>query len=157
VQRSTSGVKLTLFRERKEQVHVKKYLLTLLAALAAANAAPAWSAVDVGVGITINEPGVYGRIEFGSQPPPPVLYPQPVIITRPAVVVQQPPMYLYVPPGHAKDWGKHCQRYNACSRQVYFVQESWVQQTYEEHHGKGKGNGKGSGNGNGNGKGNKQN
>jgi len=116
-----------------------RYLLTVLAVLAAACATPAWSAVDVGVGITIREPGVYGRIELGSQPPPPVLYPQPVIITRPAVVVQQPPLYLYVPPGHANNWGKHCYRYNACGRQVYFVQERWVQERYEERHGKGKG------------------
>ncbi len=118
---------------------MKKYLLPLLAALTAATAAPAWSAVDVGVGvgITIREPGVYGRIEIGAQPPPPVLYPQPVIIARPAVVVQQPPLYLYVPPGHARKWDKHCYRYNACARQVYFVQENWVQERYEEGHGKG--------------------
>ena len=117
---------------------MKKYLSMLIAALGAVCAAPAWSAVDVGVGITIREPGVYGRIEIGSQPPPPLLYPQPVIITRPAVVVVQPPMYLYVPPGHAKDWRKHCGKYNACARQVYFVQEAWVQDRYEERHGKGK-------------------
>ena len=117
---------------------MKKYLSMLIAALGAVCAAPVWSAVDVGVGITIREPGVYGRIEIGSQPPPPLLYPQPVIITRPAVVVVQPPMYLYVPPGHAKDWRKHCGKYNACARQVYFVQETWVQDRYEERHGKGK-------------------
>ncbi len=111
---------------------MKKYLLTLLAGLAAVFAAPAWSAVDVGVGITIREPGVYGRIEIGAQPPP-VMYPQPVMIARPAVVVQQPPLYLYVPPGHAKDWRKHCGRYNACGRQVYFVQENWVRERYNEH------------------------
>ncbi|QDL38382.1 hypothetical protein [Rhodoferax sediminis] len=66
-------------------------------------------------------PGVYGRINIGNAPPPPVLYAQPVIITRPAVQVQQPPLYLYVPPGHAKKWSKHCAQYNACGRQVYFV------------------------------------
>lgn len=129
---------------------MKNYLLTVLAALSAACAAPAWSAVDVGVGVTIREPGVYGRIEFGSQPPPPVLYQQPVIIARPAVVVQQPPLYLYVPPGHAKHWGKHCGRYNACGRQVYFVQENWVRERYDERHGRdhdrGRGHGKGKGN-----------
>jgi hypothetical protein len=106
-----------------------------VAALATAAAAPAWSAVDVGVGITIREPGVYGHIELGSRPPPPVLYPQPVIISRPAVVVAPPPpMYLYVPPGHAKDWAKHCGKYNACARPVYFVQESWVQNEYQRAH-----------------------
>ena len=121
---------------------MKKYLLTVLAAWAAASAtAPAWSAVDVGVGITIREPGVYGRIEIGSQPPPPLLYPQAVIIAAPAVVVQ-PPLYLYVPPGHAKNWRKHCGHYNACARQVYFVQETWVQERYEEKHGKGHGKNK---------------
>jgi hypothetical protein len=122
----------------------------LAAVGAAVSAVPAWSAVDVGVGVTIRQPGVYGRIEIGNQPPPPVLYPQPVIIARPVVVMQQPPLYLYVPPGHAKHWEKHCYRYNACGRQVYFVQENWVRERYAEHHGhdhdRGKGHGKGKGN-----------
>jgi hypothetical protein len=134
----------------EQETALKNYLLTILATLAAAFAAPAWSAVDVGVGITIREPGVYGRIEIGSQPPPPVLYPQPVMVARPVVVVQQPPLYLYVPPGHAKRWDKHCHRYNACARQVYFVQETWVQTRYEEHHGKGHGKYKDKGHGKGN-------
>jgi hypothetical protein len=131
---------------------MKKYLLTIAAALAAASATPSWSAVDVdvGVGITIREPGVFGRIEIGTQAPPPLIYAQPVIIQQPTVVVRQPPMYLYVPPGHAKDWSKHCARYNACARQVYFVKEEWVQARYDEHQGKGKGNGKNKGNGKGN-------
>ena len=127
---------------------MKKHLLTVAATIAAAVAAPAWSAVDVGVGVTIRQPGVYGRIEIGNYPPPPVLYPQPVIIARPVVVAQQPPLYLYVPPGHAKKWDKHCYRYNACARQVYFVQETWVQERYEEKHGKGHGKGKSKGKGN---------
>ena len=118
------------------------------AALVACAAAPAWSAVDVGVGVTIREPGVYGRIEIGSMPPPPVLYPQPVIIARPAVVVAQPPMYLYVPPGHAKNWSKHCGAYNACARNVYVVQESRVEDQYQKAHpGKGPNHSKGHGKG----------
>ena len=117
-------------------------------ALVACAAAPAWSAVDVGVGVTIREPGVYGRIEIGSRPPPPLYYPQPVIITRPAVVVAEPPMYLYVPPGHARNWRKHCGHYNACGRQVYFVKEEWVREEYyREHPGKGPKHGKGHGKG----------
>jgi hypothetical protein len=116
-----------------QEIALKRTPLTLLTAVAAVFAAPAWSAVDVGVGITIREPGVYGRIEIGAQPPPPVLYPQPVIVIRPAVVVHEPPLYLYVPPGHAKDWRKHCGHYNACNRQVYFVQETWVRERYDEH------------------------
>jgi hypothetical protein len=66
-------------------------------------------------------PGVYGRIEIGNAPPPPLIYAQPVIIQRPAVVVQQQPLYLHVPPGHAKKWSKHCAKYNACGQPVYFV------------------------------------
>lgn len=107
--------------------------LAALAVISASAATSAWSAVDVGVGVTIREPGVYGRIEIGSAPPP-VLYPQPVVIARPAVVVAEPPMYLYVPPGHAKHWAKHCYRYNACGRQVYFVREDWVRDRYYESH-----------------------
>ena len=66
-------------------------------------------------------PGVYGRIEIGNAPPPPLVYVQPVLVQRPPVYVQQPPLYLHVPPGHAKKWSKHCARYNACNRPVYFV------------------------------------
>ena len=105
------------------------------AALALIASASAWSAVDVGVGVTIREPGVYGRIEIGTNaPPPPVIYRQPVVIAQPAVIVAEPPMYLYVPPGHAKKWRKHCHRYDACGRQVYFVREEWVQTRYNEAH-----------------------
>ena len=66
-------------------------------------------------------PGVYGRIDIGNAPPPPLIYTQPVIIQRAPMVVQQQPLYLHVPPGHAKKWAKHCARYNACNQPVYFV------------------------------------
>jgi hypothetical protein len=89
----------------------------MLLGAAAAQAQPYVSATVGGV----VAPGVYGQINIGNAPPPPVLYAQPVIITRPAVLVQQPPLYLYVPPGHAKHWSKHCAQYNACGRPVYFV------------------------------------
>jgi hypothetical protein len=85
-----------------------------------------------------------------------VVVAQPIIIT--GTVGQQRPLYLYVPPGHQKNWKKHCGQYGACGQPVYFVQESWVQERYDERQGKpGKGNngqGKGNGNGNGHGKGN---
>jgi hypothetical protein len=110
-----------------------------LGAAALLSGTAAWSAVDVGVGVTIREPGVYGRIEIGtSAPPPPVVYRQPVIVQQPAVIVTQQPLYLYVPPGHAKKWRKHCHQYDACGRQVYFVKEEWVQAEYSRSH-QGKG------------------
>lgn len=108
-----------------------------VAALSLAASAASWSAVDVGVGVTIREPGVYGRIEIGtSAPPPPVIYRRPIVVTQPAVVVvqPQPPLYLYVPPGHAKKWRKHCRKYDACGREVYFVREEWVQTQYRHAH-----------------------
>ncbi|MFN4118868.1 hypothetical protein [Acidovorax sp.] len=92
-------------------------------ALLAAGGAQAQAYVNATVGGEL-APGVYGRINIGSgMPPPPVIYAEPVIIQRPAVVVPRAPIYLYVPPGHAKKWDKHCHRYNACAQPVYFVQE----------------------------------
>ena len=88
----------------------------------AAGAAHAQAYVNATLGGEL-APGVYGRIQIGNAPPPPLLYPQPVIIHQPAVVVPRSPIYLYVPPGHAKNWGKHCMRYNACNQPVYFVKE----------------------------------
>ena len=87
-------------------------------------------AADVGVSVQISEPGVYGRIDIGRFPQPAVVVQQPVIIQQPAYVVARPqPVYLWVPPGHQKNWGKHCGQYNACGVPVYFVQDRW----YREH------------------------
>ena len=87
-------------------------------------------------------PGVYGRIEFGTAPPPPVIYAQPVIIQRPVTVVQQQPLYLHVPPGHAKKWSKHCAKYNACGQPVYFVKVAGDER-FERDHRREKHKGKG--------------
>lgn len=91
------------------------------AALAAGLALPlAAQAADVGVSVSVNQPGFYGRVDIG-QTPPPVIYQQPVIIAPGPVAVQQRPIYLRVPPGHEKHWDKHCARYRACGQPVYFV------------------------------------
>ncbi len=112
--------------------------------LAAVAVSPALAATSVGVSICINQPGVYGQVNFGNLPPPLVVYPQPVIYAPPQVRVIQQPIYLYVPVGHQKHWGQHCGHYNACGRPVYFVQETWVRERYERDgdHGNGNGNGK---------------
>ncbi|AKU21506.1 hypothetical protein [Massilia sp. NR 4-1] len=114
-----------------------KTLILAASLLAAVSAVPA-AAADVGVSINIGQPGFYGRIDIGNMPPPPVLYAQPVIIQRPVRVIREP-LYLRVPPGHAKHWSKHCGRYNACGRQVYFVRDDWYLNDYapryrNEHH-----------------------
>jgi hypothetical protein len=81
-------------------------------------------------------PGVYGQVQLGSGPPPLVVYSQPVLIEpRPSPL---PPIYLHVPPGHAKDWRKHCHEYHACNRPVYFVRSAEYAPGYEHRdHGHG--------------------
>lgn len=100
-------------------------------------------AADVSVGATISgevAPGVYGRVDIGGRPPPPLVYPQPVVVVRQARAPA--PLYLHVPPGHAKNWSKHCKKYDACSRPVYFVKSAEYEPGYK-HPGKGRGRGKG--------------
>ena len=70
-------------------------------------------AADVGVSVSVGQPGFYGRIDIGDYPypQPRVIYRQPRIIER--VYVEREPIYMRVPLGHAKNWRKHCHRYNA--------------------------------------------
>ena len=100
--------------------------LTLPAMFVPAHAAD----VNVGVSIDVGQPGFYGRINIGNMPPPVLMYPQPVVIQPAPVAVVQQPIYLHVPPGHARDWRRHCARYAACNQPVYFVQDQWYQQVY---------------------------
>ena len=103
-------------------------------------ATPAKAAdVNVGVSIDFSQPGIYGRIDIGAYPQPQVIWAQPVIIQRPSRV--PPPVYLWVPPGHQKDWKKHCKHYKACGVPVYFVQDAWYQDqvVHAGKPGKGKG------------------
>ena len=76
-------------------------------------------------------PGVYGQVQIGNLPPPPVFYPQPMIIFRSPSAEALPPLYLHVPPGHAKKWAKHCHQYNACNRPVYFVKSAEYEAGYK--------------------------
>ncbi len=135
--------------------------LTLTVLSAAALLGPV-QAADVGVSISVSQPGVYGRIDIGRFPQPQVVMPQPVIIQPPppprGVVGAPPPavaqpVYLWVPPGHRKDWKKHCRAYKACGVPVYFVDDGWYDRHVHPKKGKkdkghgddhpGKGHGKG--------------
>ena len=128
---------------------MKRFALAALLATAAA----AVSAADVGVSISIGQPGFYGQIDIGNAPRPVLVYPQPVVIQPVRVAQPVQPIYLHVPPGHAKDWRKHCHKYGACARPVYFVKDDWYDNVYVPHyaqqHGKGKGHGKHKGHGKG--------
>ena len=104
---------------------MKKMMMTAALAL---SALPALAA-DVGVSISIGQPGFYGHIDIGDYyPRPRLIYPQPVVIVSGPHL--PPPVYMHVPPGHAKNWRKHCGRYEACGRPVYFVQDSWYNDVY---------------------------
>lgn len=113
-----------------------KRILIALSTVAATLSAPAF-ATDVGVSVSIGQPGFYGQIDIGGFPRPALLYPQPVMIER--VPVGRPPLYLRVPPGHAKHWDKHCHEYRACGERVYFVRDDWYNREYvpryRERHG----------------------
>lgn len=113
---------------------MKRFLFA--AALAAAATAPAFAA-DVAVSLSVGQPGFYGQLDIGDYPQPQVIYRRPILIER--VEVERPPVYLRVPPGHAKNWRKHCGSYNACGERVYFVRDNWYQREYipryRERHG----------------------
>lgn len=105
---------------------MKRFLIAAIA-VAATVTLPAFAA-DVGVSVTIGQPGFYGRLDIGDYPPPQVIYSQPRFVER--VPMDRPPIYLRVPPGHAKHWSKNCHKYNACGERVYFVQDSWYNREY---------------------------
>lgn len=105
---------------------MKRFLIVTL--IAAATLGSQAQAADVGVSVSIGQPGFYGRLDIGGFPAPALLYPQPLMIER--VPLGRPPLYLRVPPGHAKHWRKHCHEYRACGEPVYFVRDDWYNREY---------------------------
>ena len=89
-------------------------------------ATPGVAAIDVS--INIGTPGYYGPIDIRDFGRPQLIYSEPRVIYRTAT--HREPVYLHVPPGHAKDWRKHCGKYNACGERVYFVQDNWYNREY---------------------------
>jgi hypothetical protein len=136
-----------------------KMKMALVSGLLALAALPAAAQVTTTIQGQL-APGVYGRVDIGNAPPP-VIYAQPIIIQRGPNYVQRQPVYLRVPPGHEKNWGKHCRKYNACGQPVYFVTEQggygyrgdsddrggkgkdkhYKEKNKDKHHGKGRGKG----------------
>lgn len=98
-----------------------------LSALALAAGTAHAGGTNVGVSVSVSQPGFYGRVDFGDAPPPAVLYAQPIIIHQTPIAVHRRPIYLRVPPGHSKNWARYCDRYSACGQPVYFVR-------YDERH-----------------------
>jgi hypothetical protein len=108
---------------------MKRFLIAAaVAAVSAITVTTPALAADVGVSLNIGQPGYYGRLDIGDYPQPQVIYRQPMMVER--VPMDRPPIYLHVPPGHAKHWRKHCREYNACGERVFFVQDNWYNREY---------------------------
>lgn len=90
-------------------------------------------AADVGVSISVGEPGFYGRLDIGNYPPPRLIYAQPIVV-QPARAVVYEPIYLRVPPEQTRDWRRYCRHYGACGYPVYFVQDRWYHDVYVPRH-----------------------
>lgn len=102
----------------------------LMFAMAAMTLSVSALAADVGVSAGMGQLNYYGRIEIDNASRPQLIYAEPVVIEPiPAGVVARP-IYLHVPPGHVKNWSRHCHRYNACGQPVYFVQETWFKDVF---------------------------
>jgi hypothetical protein len=102
--------------------------ILLFAAAIVLATAPAFAG-DVGTLGGLGEPG-YGQIDIHKFPKPVVVFPDPVVVRQVDGGVAGEPVYLRVPPEHAKNWRKHCQKYNACDQRVYFIEETWYNKVY---------------------------
>jgi hypothetical protein len=77
---------------------MKHFLFTIMIILFAVSA----QAADVGVSVSVDQPGFYGRIDIGNYPQPQLIYSEPIMVRPvPAGVVYQP-VYMHLPPGHEK-------------------------------------------------------
>lgn len=90
------------------------------------------TADDLGISVSVGQPGFYGRIDIGGYPRPLLIYPEPRIVHF--VSAYRPPVYMRVPPGHAKHWDRHCRKYDACGERVYFVRDDWYRDEYLPRH-----------------------
>ncbi len=132
---------------------MKRFLIA--AAITAATLSVPALAADVGVSVSIGQPGFYGQLNIGDFPQPRVLYAQPIIVER-GISMDRQPVYLRVPPSHARNWKKHCREYRACGERVLFVRDDWYENQYvpryqEQHRDRGydhRDNGRGNDHGN---------
>jgi hypothetical protein len=90
---------------------IKRAARTALVVVGAAAGLAFAGSASAQVSISVGQPGFYGQLNVGGYPPPLLYSPRPVVIERQYV---GPPIY----------------RYNACGRQVFFVQDSWYNNTY---------------------------
>ena len=113
---------------------MRQWFMVATAAVALAGA-HVGRAGDLGINIIVSgqvAPGVYGQVQLGNAARPPLVYAQPMLIEPQAA--PPPPVYLHVPPDHARNWRKHCREYNACNRPVYFIKSQEYEPEYQRHY-----------------------
>jgi hypothetical protein len=110
---------------KQKEIAMKYVLSAAILAVAAFNTA---LAADVGVSVSIGQPGFYGRIDIGDFPRPEVIFRNPIAILP--VPPNRPVIYLHVPLEHARHWKRHCHEYHACGERVMFVQSRWYDREY---------------------------
>jgi hypothetical protein len=106
---------------------MNKFLIA--AAFAVTSISTTALADDVGLSVSIGQPGFYGQLDLGNAPPPRVIYRHPKVVER-GIPDNRPPVYLRVPPNQRRHWSRHCREYNACGERVYFVQDNWYNREY---------------------------
>ena len=105
-----------------------------IAAIAIVTAAPLAMAGNQDAGAVITgpvTPGVYGRVDIANKPLPALVYEQAMFVDRPDTAGKVEPLYLHVPPEHAKNWKKYCGKYQACDHPVFFVKSAEYEPGYE--------------------------
>ena len=98
-----------------------------IAAIAIVTAAPLASAADKDASAVITgpvTPGVYGRVEVAHKPLPALVFEQAMFVERPDTAGRVEPLYLHVPPEHARNWKRYCDKYQACDHPVFFVKSA---------------------------------
>ena len=124
---------------------MKHFLIALTVIVFASTA----QAADVGVSVSVGQPGFYSRIGIADSPHPRTVYPKPIVIMPPPGRMVAEPIYLYVPAGQSRNWSRHCHEYGACGKAVHFVQDRWYDDVYATghyeggiRHGRGHGHGR---------------
>jgi len=114
---------------------MRKWILSSTVAMVFASAGIC-RAGELGINVVLSgqvAPGVYGQVQIGNNSPPPLVSAQPLIIETVPGVAPPPPVYLHVPPEHARNWRQHCREYNACGRPVYFVRSAEYEPGFDHH------------------------
>ncbi len=127
---------------------MKRFLIATVVAAVTITTFSTSALAEVGISVNIGQPNFYGQLDPNGYPQPQLIYRQPKAIGR--VPMNQPPVYMRVPPKQAKNWRKHCKKYNACDERVLFVQDNWYNREYapryqEQHGGRGNNNNRGHG------------